>query len=173
MCSSGTVSELGSMPSDFLPKLFRIAHDLTNTIGIRVTEGALRRAHEMRCPWMVEIIDPVTLERSPLNDCLGLFGLFKQELLGSQMLQKCALPVINLSNRWGPVPGLGNFLSDDEAIGNVAAGHLLERGYRHFLVVGETEKTFVLERINGFRTRLGPLGASRLKSHLKAPICED
>lgn len=133
--------------------VFRIALDRLSAIGVRVTEGALKHAEASRCPWMVEtaIEDTVSAIRS--EGCLGLCGIFPGEAV-LQELQKVAFPTINFSNAFGLREGLGNFLSDDRAIGKIAAEHLLQRGYRHFLLVGEAEKIYVRDRIDGFRARL-------------------
>ncbi len=134
--------------------------DGLNAIGSRATEGALQRAQEKRCPWMVEVAGPGAARALELGDCLGILGLFSKAVAESEALRKTSYPVINVSNRWGPLAGMGNFLSDDVAIGREAAGHLMERGYKHFLIVGETKKQFVKERIEGFRFRLGDLASS-------------
>lgn len=141
-------------------KVFRIATDHTNAIGLRTTEGALRCAEEKRCPHMVETMGREPVESFLLESCLGLCGLFQKLVAESKTLREVPFPVINLSNRWGPLPGLGNFLSDDVAIGREAAAHLMARGYKHFMLLGELKKTFVEERIAGFRERLGPLAAA-------------
>lgn len=44
-------------------------------------------------------------------------------------------PLINVTNSSGPLPGLGNLLSDDAAVGRLAADYLIKEGYRHFLAV--------------------------------------
>ncbi|MCC5842195.1 MAG: helix-turn-helix domain-containing protein [Opitutales bacterium] len=132
-----------------------------NAIGARVIEGALICAQEKECPWMVETVGPDAKYAIRMGDCLGLCGLFNKEVAESSALRETSFPVINVSNRWGVLAGVGNFLSDDEAIGGEAAAHLLERGYRHFMIVGELQqKKFVKERIDGFRARLGGLAAS-------------
>jgi LacI family transcriptional regulator len=59
-------------------------------------------------------------------------------------------PVINVSNADGPVPGLGNLLSDDRAVGRMAAAYLRRAGYRHFLVVAMAGSTGHAERAEGF-----------------------
>jgi LacI family transcriptional regulator len=92
--------------------------------------------------------------------CLGTCGLFNREVAESQALRNTTFPIINLSNRWGALPGVGNFLCDDEAVGREAAAHLIGRGYQHFLVIGETTKQFVEERIRGFLLRLGKLAST-------------
>ncbi|MCC5804900.1 MAG: helix-turn-helix domain-containing protein [Opitutales bacterium] len=109
---------------------------------------------------MVETVGPDATDAIRMGDCLGLCGLFDKEAAESQALRETSFPVINVSNRWGPLAGVGNFLSDDEAIGREAAAHLMERGYKHFMIVGEVKSQFVKDRIAGFRAQLGQLASS-------------
>jgi LacI family transcriptional regulator len=139
---------------------FRITMDRMTAIGVRVIEGALGYARDNSCPWIIETSGPSTADSIRLSDCLGLCGLFEKGFGESQALRKVSFPVINLSNRWGPLAGMGNFLSDDELVGREAAAHLMERGYKHFMIVAEVEQRFVKERVKGFRAQLGPLASS-------------
>ncbi|MCC5804741.1 MAG: helix-turn-helix domain-containing protein [Opitutales bacterium] len=50
-------------------------------------------------------------------------------------LRDRSYPVINMSNASGPKEGMGNMLSDDAAVGRLAAVFLRQRGFRRFLVI--------------------------------------
>lgn len=134
-------------------EVFRIALNRLSAIGVRVTEGALRHAEEAPCHRMVETVMDNSVTALRTTGCLGICGIFS----GGRMLEelrKSAFPTINVSNLNGPLEGLVNFLSNDRIIGRVAAEHLLQRGYRHFLLVGETGTTYSAERIEAFRERV-------------------
>lgn len=58
-----------------------------------------------------------------------------------------------------PFPGSLNILTDDEAIGRMAAEHLLHRGFRHFAYCGFGDKYFwSRERGRSFCQRIGQAG---------------
>ena len=134
-------------------QVFRIALDRMSAIGSRVTEGALRHAEEAPCHRMVETVVQAEYITPFVKGCLGMCGIFGgEEVL--ETLRNAPFPTINFSNRRGPLPELGNFLSDDRAIGRMAAEHLLQRGYRHFLVVGETSMVYSEDRLSSFRARV-------------------
>jgi LacI family transcriptional regulator len=134
-------------------EVFRIALNRLSALGLRVTEGALRHAEASPCHRMVETSVQLKIIQSVFKGCLGMCGIFGGEPEW-EALRHAPFPTINVSNRCGPVEGLGNFLSDDRAAGRMAAEHLLQRGYRHFLVVGETGAVFSGERIEAFRARV-------------------
>lgn len=134
-------------------QVFRIALDQLSAIGSRVTEGALRHAEEAPCHRIVETaFQPKDISAS-FDGCLGMCGIFPGEAV-LEKLRTAPFPTLNFSNRQGPIQGLGNFLSDDREIGRVAAEHLLHRGYRHFILVGETGMIYSEERMDAFRARV-------------------
>ncbi|MCH8511619.1 MAG: helix-turn-helix domain-containing protein [Kiritimatiellae bacterium] len=134
-------------------EVFRIALDRLSAIGARVTEGALLHAEAAPCRRMVETA--VGSDKASIfsKGCLGLCGIFgRDEVLDA--LRTAHFPTLNLSNNRGSVEGLGNFISDDREVGRMAAEHLLKRGYRFFLLVGETKKVYSEDRIDAFRDRV-------------------
>lgn len=83
----------------------------------------------------------------------GVAGMFvKEEVV--RRLRRARFPATNFSNQRGPIEGVGNFLSDDRAIGRLAAEYLAGIGYRHFLGIGSVELAYSLERLEGFRDGL-------------------
>lgn len=80
---------------------------------------------------------------------MGVVGLFADSKLHGD-LRKLPYPVLNFSNRSGPLKGLGNILSDDVAVGRMAAEYLLTKGYRHFLGVSQPHVVYGRERLEGF-----------------------
>ena len=59
-------------------------------------------------------------------------------------------PTVNLSNLLGPLPEMGNLLSDDREVGRMAARHLLKQGHRSFLTVWYEGRHPHHERALGF-----------------------
>lgn len=76
------------------------------------------------------------------------------------LLRTRPYPVINLSNASGPQPGMGNLLSDDFAVGRLAADFLIGRGYRHFLVISARAVPVHEERTEGYCERARERGFS-------------
>ncbi len=54
-----------------------------------------------------------------------------------------------------PVEGTWQVDVDDPAIGRLAAGHLISRGYRHFAFVGRGDAHYASQRLDGFRSVVG------------------
>ncbi len=143
------------------------------------SRGVYEAAETLHCPYFVQHarVD-IEIERS-----LGLMGL-----VGSERQRRiwCGLgiPVVNFSNNSGPLDGMANVLSDDEAVGRLAgdadgmvtlqldggkgadlrgavgrlaATHLEHRGYRQFLAIGQTGRRWSHERLKGFIGQLQEL----------------
>lgn len=69
------------------------------------------------------------------------------------------IAAVNCSARL-PTPKVAAVLSDNEAIGRLAATHLLESGFRNFAFVGETRFMHDLLRFQGFKSALRERGFS-------------
>lgn len=54
-----------------------------------------------------------------------------------------------------PLEGVFHVDIDDLAIGRLAAGHLMARGYRHFAFVGRGDAHYAKQRLDGFREVVG------------------
>ncbi|MCC5846517.1 MAG: helix-turn-helix domain-containing protein [Verrucomicrobia bacterium] len=123
--------------------------NVLDMVGRSMAEGVFETAERKNCPYMIEIRH----EFIDHNLCAGLIGmLWKPELVHNA--KKYHIPVVNLSNTHGPLPGAGNVLSDDDKVGHLAARHLLSRGYRHFLGLGVKNAQYSRERLTGFRDSL-------------------
>src|SRR4051812_45313657 len=72
-------------------------------------------------------------------------------------LFKAGLPLVDLNDTCPPL-GPPKIQSDHEAIGVLAADHLLERGFRHFAFCGFSEQMFSTLRRDGFVRRLAERG---------------
>ncbi|HEX7446394.1 MAG TPA: DNA-binding transcriptional regulator [Pirellulales bacterium] len=107
------------------------------------------------------VLTPIAPDRRALNSPLvktqhGFIAhVFTPELAaGLRALRK---PVVNVS---GVLPELRfpRVVVDHQAVGRLAAEHLLERGLRHFAFVGYVEHAFSLGREAGFRSQIERLG---------------
>lgn len=110
-----------------------------------VITGTYTEAARRKCPFFVQQVR----EEESIPESLGLMGMLSAPKQ-SQRLLKLNIPLVNVSNLHGPVAGMANVLSDDEAVGRMAAEHLLSKGYRHFLAVGEAGPRWSRERLKGF-----------------------
>ena len=77
----------------------------------------------------------------------------------AELIQETGIPTIDLDDQ-APSSGLPTVQSDQEAIGTLAAGHLLERGFTHFAFLGYPEFEWSRRRLVGFA------GAVRAAGHL-------
>ncbi|MCH8476265.1 MAG: helix-turn-helix domain-containing protein [Opitutales bacterium] len=130
----------------FLGLFFRRKETAGNEAVLReITQGVYDEAMEMDCPYYLQQVQDI--ERAGRG--LGLMGLAGSEWQAKQW-RELSIPLVNFSNTRGNVEGMANVLSDDKAVGQLAAEHLIGRGYRHFLAVGETGKQWSVERLRGF-----------------------
>lgn len=116
-----------------------------------VAEGAMNAAYALRCPHKIK---SVSGWRGKLTDpgCVGVVSRCWDGQLINELFKK-PFPVINVSNLSGPMKEAGNFLSDDRAVGRMAAKHLLAQGYRQFFAVGSAT-AYSFERMEGFEAAL-------------------
>jgi LacI family transcriptional regulator len=56
-----------------------------------------------------------------------------------------------------PIPGVLNVDIDDEAIGRLAAQHLMARGYKNFAFVGRADAHYAKQRLAGFQSVVGDI----------------
>lgn len=131
--------------------MFRFFVERGGAIGERVLDGALRWAEEHSADCIVDTDTPSNTRALSDPDCMGVAGMFSDPKRRMD-LRKLSYPVLNFSNRHGPVEGLGNLLSDDVAAGRMAGEYLLAKGYRHFLGVSQHGVTYGKERLGGFRS---------------------
>lgn len=82
-------------------------------------------------------------------------------------LRSQPFPVINLSNSYGLQAEMGNLLSDDRAVGRMAADYLIARGYRHFLALSGKSIPVHEERAEGFCRRLAERGFPFSREHVE------
>lgn len=74
-----------------------------------------------------------------------------------RMLSRAGIPLVDLSDVFPPA-GAPLILSDDHAIGTLAADHLLERGFTNFAFCGFVDQLWSRGRREGFIGRLGARG---------------
>jgi len=71
----------------------------------------------------------------------------------ARRLQKLKIPTVDLTDIYGDV-GLPHIWTDNEKVGELAATHLLERGFRHFGYCSFTGHDWSTRRLDGFREAL-------------------
>jgi LacI family transcriptional regulator len=74
-----------------------------------------------------------------------------------ELIRQLGVPVVDLSG-WCPPFGLPRIHSDDHAIGQLAAKHLMERGLRCFAYCGFVQKLWATRRRDGFLEALEQSG---------------
>jgi LacI family transcriptional regulator len=73
------------------------------------------------------------------------------------LLRKAKVPVVNLG-AYRAKPVTARVVSDNAAIGRLAAEHLISRGFEHFAFCRLTSREVVLERMEGFRKAVESAG---------------
>lgn len=68
----------------------------------------------------------------------------------AELLESSGVPVVDLTDRFGPSTGFAQVWSDNATIGRLAADHLLERGFRHFAACGFEGEHWSKERCRAF-----------------------
>lgn len=89
------------------------------------------------------------LREADIKALIGSFASMAQQ----EEVRKSTLPAINISNR-EPDNSLPSVLSDDVAVGRLAAQHFLDKGFRNFGYLGFTGHQYSTERHRGFREEL-------------------
>lgn len=110
-----------------------------------VTEGMFEAAKTSGCPFFIHRVREI----DEVQGSLGVIGMMGADQ-GRERFLKLGIPLVNVSNLRGPVPEMANVLNDDEATGRMAAAHLLEKGYRSFIAVGQAGPQWSRERMKGF-----------------------
>ena len=82
-------------------------------------------------------------------------------------IQRICSTRVTVSNR-DLLPGESAVLTDDKAVGGLAAAHLMRRGFREFAYFGSDDYGFSKDRLQGFRDHLKKQGR-----HLKTCAGED
>ena len=79
-----------------------------------------------------------TVKEVPLSNlkALGADGIIMRDTRNLEEILTVGLPTIIATATKGKIPGLPCILTDDEAIGKMAAEHLLNRGFRQFAYCG-------------------------------------
>lgn len=80
----------------------------------------------------------------------GIIAVVRTAVLIKQ-LSRVNVPVVNISGRFSGT-SIPQVIPDQAGVGRVAAEHLLERGYRRFVFLGNPDEAFSKEREKGFRS---------------------
>ena len=142
-----------------MPRPLRIA--LVFSYGLSYCRGILRGIRDYaraRQNWTFTPIDPESVTPRFLRSVApaGVIAHIYNASL-ARTLTKLGKPLVNVCGVLPdlPVPRVG---LDDHAIGVAAAGHLLDRGLRHFAFVGHPHHAYSARRENGFRSTLAARG---------------
>jgi LacI family transcriptional regulator len=123
------------------------------TAHVEMWDGITAAAEEGAWPYPIDEMTGREERQVDWSTCTGLMGWFR---ITSH--QDTPYPVVNFSNSDGPIPGCGNLLNEDVAVGKMAADFLLRAGYSRFFYLGFPRKIFSHERLEGFRTAVQAAG---------------
>lgn len=87
-----------------------------------------------------------------------LDGIIMRDCRGAPALVKRGIPLVFASYLHKEIRGSHRILPDDEAIGHMAATHLLERGFRRFAFVGYDGMYWSRQRHESFARTIGDAG---------------
>lgn len=89
----------------------------------------------------------------------GIIGSFDRSHSMILEMIRMRVPLVNISGRV-KIPGVPTVTHDNLAVGEMAAAHLLERGFKHFAYVGVGDHPLSNDRYAGFARRLKREGYS-------------
>jgi LacI family transcriptional regulator len=130
-------------------------HTGTEQVMRGIIAGAHAEAAACKCPYFIHRIQDIA-EAPGSKGLMGMFGAARQK----EVFLKLGIPLVNISNVSGPVEGMANVLSDDCAVGRMAADFLLEKGYQHFITVGQSGSNWSRERMRGLLERVQARGCT-------------
>ena len=155
--------------SDGMDRLLPIG--LVFDYNLAYFRGVLRGVKQYaqtRPHWILVPLDPEGLTGRVLEAVrpVGLIALVTTSAL-TETLQALRRPLVNVAGVLAdlPFPRVG---VDHRQVGELAARHLRERGFRHFAFVGHPHHFYSTEREAGFRQVLAPGGHS-LASYYERP----
>jgi len=127
------------MPPRSKPCRIAVLIDLHEYFTRSVAVG-IRKFFRTRDRWVCETIDPANNEdwswlKEGNWDGVVAYGIHKSLVT---FLQKWGIPSVNVSNSLPPLDSIPRVISDDYAVGKLAAEHFLERGLRHFAYFGNS-----------------------------------
>lgn len=151
----GNPSRSGENPAEGIFYLLKMGRGIGNQVRIGAAESIRRR----NSPHMLLHPNSERIHHLCDPEILGAFLCgHGREIL--ELLLDRNYPVINHSSSMGVVPGMGNLLSDDRAVGRMAAEHLLRRGHRSFLVLWYEGRNPHSDRAEGFMEVVRAQGCS-------------
>jgi LacI family transcriptional regulator len=122
-------------------------------------EGFLKYAEERNCKW--SFVVPPEAHLVSIVNLRGWTGDGVVAALNTPQEARCArkfhLPIVNISGALAesPVP---RSMVDNCRVGQLAAEHLLDRGFRHFAYYGTEGLAYSKQRLLGFRNALAQSG---------------
>jgi LacI family transcriptional regulator len=103
--------------------------------------------------------EPAGLEQARPNlKSLDAQGIILRDVDAVEEVVDLGIPAIVIGHSRPEIPGLVNVVTDSEAIGKLAAEHLLERGFRHFAYCGYTDTPWSQTRGEVFAARIADAG---------------
>ena len=143
-----------------------LAMETSRTYGRSILRGIARYART-HGPWVFHRSAPfywgATAQKSSLGslfrlDVDGIVLREQRDGVQTERMLSLGVPVV-VSPYTEPFPGLANILTDDVAIGRMAAEHLLHRGFRQFAYCGFGDRYFwSRERGRSFCARVREAG---------------
>lgn len=131
---------------------------------VQIWNGLCEAAAAGDWPHAIEEIRDMRDLKTDAETCMGMVSWFSSGSTGS-----FPFPLINFSSAKGPLPGCGNLLNDDAAVGREAAKHLLQSGYRHYVGLGVPGKQFSRDRLRAFAETVRDKGQPLTEVDLPEP----
>lgn len=146
---------------DWMDGMENVSSTVTPFVILQSSLGlaAARRVHGAVLRRWAELTDlplydgSLRQETLLLPGCLGWAG-FLCDAHVADLVPKPGQVPINYSNRHGPLPHACNVFIDDSEVGELAAEHLIEKGYRRFFFVGTGDHGYSRDRQSAFMQAL-------------------
>lgn len=130
-----------------------------SSYSLSLLEGISRYA-ALQQTWQLRTEPPTPLGALGSLDAFegdGLIAYADTPAAPLRQMLALPMPVVNVASSLEPLP-LPSVHPDNHAVGRLAAGHFLERGFRHFAVYAHLGYGWVLARVTGFSDELERAG---------------
>ncbi len=114
--------------------------------------------------------EPGSMEKArPTLRTLKADGVILRDVEHVEEVLAEKIPAVVVGHRRKEFPGMANVVTDSEAIGRMAAEHLLSCGFRHFAFCGYSGTSWSEERCASFRRRIEEAGFE-VHAHFVPPM---
>lgn len=137
--------------------------DTSSTMTRSLVRGIVRYSRNQGS-WLFHLrVNPDEVTTEQIRKRFNPDGVIVRDRVENLKLIELGLPTVVMVADLSPQQGVSNIITDDAAIGRMAAQHLIERGLEHFAYFGD-DKPWSRKRLESFQKVLG-------KNGFKVDVC--